>query len=76
MAQVLSVYLWKSDSSGPDDDSEAFSSIEECRNLRGVPVCSACPLFDECVLLKQYLLRRAGFRDSPGGGGSDGTGGR
>lgn len=29
--------------------------VEKCREMKRMAVCSECPVYDECDLLKQYL---------------------
>lgn len=29
--------------------------VEKCRELKRMAVCSECPVYDECSLLKQHL---------------------
>lgn len=50
------------------ENSEKLAHIRVCRERRGVEVCSGCPYFDSCELLKSYLREQAGYKDSEGGG--------
>ena len=52
----------------PSEDRVVLSQIETCRERRGLTGCSPCPYFDDCNLLKGYLLKRA-F----GNGSADGS---
>ena len=29
--------------------------VEKCRELKRMAVCSECPVYDECTLIKQHL---------------------
>ena len=69
MKSFLSHYDFRDTSTG-EENSELALKIQDCRYRRGVEVCSACPFFDECSLVKEYLRLKAGYSGSPTGGGS------
>lgn len=67
MNPFLSVYDFKDTSRG-EENSPLLLKIQDCRYRRNVEVCSACPFFDECTLVKEYLRAKAGYGGSPLGG--------
>lgn len=69
--KFLSHYDFKYD--GPEERGDSLLRVMQCREARGVEVCSACPYFDECKLVKNLLLERAGYGVSSSGGESGST---
>lgn len=56
------------DKDAPEHSLE-LAHIRDCREMRGVEVCSACAYFESCDILKAYLRKQAGLTASGNGGG-------
>jgi hypothetical protein len=35
--------------------------VQRCRELRGFPICSDCPVFDFCELVKRVMRNNQGY---------------
>ena len=53
------------------EQQHRLEGILDCRSLRGVSECSRCPVFDECVQVKEYLARYAACSRPTSGSGGD-----
>lgn len=47
-----------------------LEGILDCREARRVDVCSACPVYDECSLVKSYLRDFGGSLGASSRGGT------
>lgn len=37
--------------------------VQKCREMRGFPVCTDCPVFDFCELVKKVMRSNQGFTE-------------
>lgn len=65
--KFLTHYEYRETLKGEENDP-LLQRIQDCRYQRGVEVCSLCPYFDECSMVKEYLRAKAGYGNSPNGG--------